>query len=823
MANIKVVLKPKQGIKVDSSNKYLYDPTLIQKYVDASREYSEEAKLSEANAKASEMNAELSAEQAKISENNAKLSETNAKTSETNAKNSEVKAKKEADASAESAYQSQQSALASYEYASNADEDAKNALETLGHVLESEAKITQSEQNTLKSEQNAKQSELNAKASETKATQEATSSAESAYQSQQSALASHEYASNAEADAQNVNESLDKVLESLDKVLISESNAKASEGIALDSANVAKTKSQEALQSANIATEKADESSQFALECQAIKNSLGSVYVFKGSVNTASELPNNAQVGDVYDVKDTGINYAWTGTEWDALGVTVDFDLSEYATKEYVDTTEQEIIENYMDADTSLQTQITGLSTVVDEEQDKLIAIEGKIPTSASASNLLSTANDLLNAVQDVRADFAEADSELQTQINGQATAIAEKQDKLTAGENITINGNVISATSELNSKITNCITEIPQDIKLELNDGTITLKAGSKVYVPNGAGKFDEVNITTDRTPASNTLTGKYFIFATGSILIIDATNIKSGSTFPSSATSGNKFYNTTENKFYRYSGTEWQPNGYSLPLAIVTLSSGSVTSIDQVFNGFGYIGKRNYILPGVKLLISKGYNEDGSYKNQEYIVNNVIISRNDFGVDSIMFFRSNRGYQVYNIYKPNYLGELSSTPAVGTGFQWYYNTTERLWYMHEMGETSWNQIDYANVGEGTETNTKFKGVFRAVDYNDLTTTLVPLSATSGTVSLAVNKIYTIAVSGATTFALPATADKTVFNQIKVMMKVTGTPTINWGTTKFFNKSTPEIEEGSYDIYFDYDNLLGAWVCGVMAKGAGE
>lgn len=36
-------------------------------------------------------------------------------------------------------------------------------------------------------------------------------------------------------------------------------------------------------------------------------------------------------------------------------------------------------------------------------------------------------------------------------------------------------------------SQITNCITEIPQDIKLELVDGTLTLKAGSKVYIPNG------------------------------------------------------------------------------------------------------------------------------------------------------------------------------------------------------------------------------------------------------------------------------------------------------------------------------------------------
>ena len=33
----------------------------------------------------------------------------------------------------------------------------------------------------------------------------------------------------------------------------------------------------------------------------------------------------------------------------------------------------------------------------------------------------------------------------------------------------------------------TNRILEIPQDIKAELNNGVITIKAGTKVYIPNG------------------------------------------------------------------------------------------------------------------------------------------------------------------------------------------------------------------------------------------------------------------------------------------------------------------------------------------------
>ena len=42
--------------------------------------------------------------------------------------------------------------------------------------------------------------------------------------------------------------------------------------------------------------------------------------------------------------------------------------------------------------------------------------------------------------------------------------------------------------TTLIDTKISNCITYIPQDIKLELNNNnTIVLKKGSIVYIPNG------------------------------------------------------------------------------------------------------------------------------------------------------------------------------------------------------------------------------------------------------------------------------------------------------------------------------------------------
>ena len=94
-------------------------------------------------------------------------------------------------------------------------------------------------------------------------------------------------------------------------------------------------------------------------------------------------------------------------------------------------------------------------------------------------------------------------------------------------------------------------------------------------------------------------------------------------------------------------------------------------------------------------------------------------------------------------------------------------------------------------------------------------------ISATSGSINLEVTRVYKMTVTDTTTFVLPTTPAADKHNQIKLMLKVTGTPTINWGTTNFFNKQTPEITEGYYDVYFDYDPNLAAWVCGVLAKGA--
>lgn len=56
-----------------------------------------------------------------------------------------------------------------------------------------------------------------------------------------------------------------------------------------------------------------------------IDSKLSSVLVYKGSVANYAALPSTGlMVGDVYNLTDTGHNYAWTGTVWDDLGPAVD-------------------------------------------------------------------------------------------------------------------------------------------------------------------------------------------------------------------------------------------------------------------------------------------------------------------------------------------------------------------------------------------------------------------------------------------------------------------------------------------------------------------
>ena len=75
------------------------------------------------------------------------------------------------------------------------------------------------------------------------------------------------------------------------------------------------------------------EVTQLSKALEEVEAKVSSVYRFRGSVATYNDLPTEGNVqGDVWNVEDTGANYAWDGTKWDKLSETID--LTPYLTKE---------------------------------------------------------------------------------------------------------------------------------------------------------------------------------------------------------------------------------------------------------------------------------------------------------------------------------------------------------------------------------------------------------------------------------------------------------------------------------------------------------
>lgn len=88
----------------------------------------------------------------------------------------------------------------------------------------------------------------------------------------------------------------------------------------------------------------------------------------------------------------------------------------------------------------------------------------------------------------------------------------------------------------------------------------------------------------------------------------------------------------------------------------------------------------------------------------------------------------------------------------------------------------------------------------------------------TGGSINLASGGIYRGVVSQDATFVLPEVKDNTLLNQILIQLEIQGTPTINWGTTKYFS-GEPSTSEGNYNIIYEYDSLVNGWVVGQIEK----
>ena len=273
---------------------------------------------------------------------------------------------------------------------------------------------------------------------------------------------------------------------------------------------------------------------------------------------------------------------------------------------------------------------------------------------------------------------------------------------------------------------ITNCITKIPQDIKLELSNGTLTLKAGSKVYVPNGAGVFDEVVINTDKINSNTTYSsGSYALFynATDKVLTFVLTSNCSSETTPPS-TGFSAWYDKTNNIIKFYNNGTFINKTASFPLAILEYTNGVGTVlIKHVFNGLGYIGSTIFVLPGVEGLSPNGRNTDGSLNSRKFTSNTVQTINSGTGIGSTYYILSNLSNSARNAYAGDtYIqDEKPDIPALYS--VWYSPKENYIRFTNDRGNTwtiaNWICLgNYTNDSNGKPSILQNKSVFRAVDY---------------------------------------------------------------------------------------------------------
>lgn len=265
-------------------------------------------------------------------------------------------------------------------------------------------------------------------------------------------------------------------------------------------------------------------------------------------------------------------------------------------------------------------------------------------------------------------------------------------------------------------SMITNCITKIPQDIKLELVDGTLTLKAGSKVYVPNGfeadgvTPKFDIIITETDSSMYKDSGSGTLYCLISLSGMILDLwVTGETVTARPENPVRFASYYNTTTNICeYCDSAGNWIRT--SFPIAIVSRGS-SGYSLNQTFNGLGYIGSTFFVLPGVEALWSNGFNTDGSLKNGTVTISRVLTQARKDGTDT----------------ERNLILHYTGTACQVTGTSpsnWKYYPDKNKYIYLTNNDYGWINVGTCTVDPSNNwkiTSFSPKTAFHAVDYRDV------------------------------------------------------------------------------------------------------
>lgn len=397
-------------------------------------------------------------------------------------------------------------------------------------------------------------------------------------------------------------------------------------------------------------------------------------------------------------------------------------DTSDFATKDEIPDTSNFALANHTH-DMSLYATKSEVSSALAEKQNLLTNVQLQATNSGITSTKVATYDAYANQISgkiSIQQGSENAGKFLQVGIDGNIITsamassgaeglLAVSHDESLSGAGTNALPLSVSNIEKLSNKITNCIVQKPQKVKMTLENGVLTLKAGSVVYVPNGVGVFTETVLQSDKT-----LTVQNFGESQGLLVYNPSSDDYfpferewSGNTVPTGLTGNTHIWYDTANNQIKYTnnaGSTWNVYNISLPIAIVSMNSaGTVISIDQIFNCVGFMGITAFTLPGLQVLAPNGINSDGSLKNSMNVQNEVKV------------------YTFPDFSRQELWANASGLVAVDVGIYKYDEESNFIKYIPDGTNRSYAKI--ADIGnDGTRINSiNQANAFRVIDLKTI------------------------------------------------------------------------------------------------------
>lgn len=227
------------------------------------------------------------------------------------------------------------------------------------------------------------------------------------------------------------------------------------------------------------------------------------------------------------------------------------------------------------------------------------------------------------------------------SQINSQMNTKSDK--------NVTANNSLsnLSAAGQMiidsaNETISNCILEIPQNIKVTLENNVLTLNSGS-VLTDSGA-TYQTITINVDRTLSLND-NGTFMIFSTtnGILTREPLTRCVSGTIDSLAGIAWHIWFDITNKEVFEY-GSDGTTGGHrTYPFCIIEVKDGVASFAkdsngnDMIFNGVGFIGHHIFRLPNVSGYTGEGFTSDRKLNSNFYSPQNLLIQEMNVGAAAV------------------------------------------------------------------------------------------------------------------------------------------------------------------------------------------